>query len=71
VSPEERTGQKHKLQSSSKALLKDKEIVMAKEKAVGPDQLAQKLRSLFKGQFISCKSKQQENSGQSLQEWLQ
>jgi hypothetical protein len=52
------------LQSRSKALLKDKgRRGMAKEKAVGSGQVAQKHQPLFKRHFVSCKGKWQEKSG--------
>jgi hypothetical protein len=34
------------------------------ERAMGSGQMAQKLQSLFKGQFIGYKGKRQEKSGQ-------
>jgi hypothetical protein len=60
-----------RFQSSSKILLKVKgKRRHHKRRVLGSDQMAQKCPSLFKMEFIVCKSKQQEKSGTSLQEEL-
>jgi hypothetical protein len=56
MSPEQRTGQRYKLQNSSKILLKEKR---RKSKRKSSGLLAgglEELISLFKDQFISCKA---------------
>jgi hypothetical protein len=52
---------------------KKEKIDTAKERRMGFGQIAQKLWSLFKGQFTGCEDKGRENFGWSLQEgqgWL-
>jgi hypothetical protein len=57
VSPEQRIGQRYKLQNSSKASLKGKERICISpgKKSGGPAQVAQKNGSLFKGQLTCFK----------------
>jgi hypothetical protein len=63
-----RTGQRHKLQSHSRVLLKGKVKAPLKKECWAL--AGGKCWSLFKGQLISCKGKWWENSGWSLQEEL-
>jgi hypothetical protein len=62
-----RIGQRCRLQSSSKVLLKGKgkyrQKKIAQERVGVSGQMAQKPRSLFKGQFKGCKGKGWEKSG--------